>query len=152
VTTTAALETQISPPGLLKARVQVKQPFVELHSLGGPSDSPLSHLWQGAFLLLCHHYPDEVQLGNEQCICAQVAAVLKRTVPSPTTTAMQARHWPSALCLDGMWTHWALEMAAAEYAIDRRKKKKKRCQFEVETLPRVTRKSCNVFQNHQCGF
>lgn len=47
----------------MKARVQVKQPSVKLHSLRAASHSPLSHLWQAAFLLVCGHYPNEVQLG-----------------------------------------------------------------------------------------
>lgn len=48
--------------GPLKAWVQVKQPFVELHSLRGPCGSPASHLWQGAFALVGRHRPDEAQL------------------------------------------------------------------------------------------
>lgn len=47
----------------MKARVQVKRPVVELHSLGAASHPPLSHLWQEAFLLVCGHYANEVQLG-----------------------------------------------------------------------------------------
>jgi hypothetical protein len=34
-----------------------------------------------------------------------------------------------------MWTHWALEMAAAEYAIDRRKKKKKDASLKWKLCP-----------------
>lgn len=52
----------VPTPGPLKAWVQVKQPFVELHSLRGPCGSPPSHLWQGAFALVGRHHPDEAQL------------------------------------------------------------------------------------------
>lgn len=134
----SSIPNSVSTPGPLKAWVQVKQPFVGLHSLGGPCGSPPSHLWQGAFPLVGRPHPDKVQLVVwTMPFASSGCCPSKRTVPSSLTAAFPGQTWPPRVfCLDGMWPSSSCTQPLI----------KNPPVWRSENLPRVTTKT------HYCIF
>lgn len=139
-----------SPPGPLKARVQVKQPFVRLHSPGAPSHSPLSHLWQAAFVLVCSHYSNEVQLGcRTMNLHSSGSHRWKHSTLMRWNSPPRPEIGPVLLRLDEMWTHGEPENGSCKACYWERK-----FQFKVKWKPCPEREARRAvyFTNHYCIF
>lgn len=138
-----------SPPGPLKARVQVKQPSAKLHSLGTASPSPLSHLWQAAFLWVCSHYPNEVQLGfRTMNLHSSGSRPWKNHTLSHWNSPPRPEIGPVVL-LDAMWAHREPENGSCKACYWLRK-----FQFQVKwkPCPAWEARLATYFKNDWCIF
>lgn len=138
-----------SPPGPLKAGVQVKQPSAKLHSLG--TASPLHWVTFGrqpssgsAVITLM-----KCSWGFEQWTCTQVAAALERTIPPRTGTALPGQKLAPWFYWMGCGPTGSQKMAAAKRAIDWEnfsfKLSGNPAQRERQDLPRISKMTAVFF-------